>query len=74
MNRVTSVRRCGPARTNPRGRGFGQMYDLAGTGDTRSDGWRAGAVADAPISGSWFTAQFQQFLTNAYPHCELTLL
>ncbi len=50
------------------------MYDLAGTGDTRSDGWRAGAVADAPISGSWFTAQFQQFLTNAYPHCELTLL
>ena len=27
----------------------------------------SGALADAPISGAWFSAQFQELMQNAYP-------
>jgi cellulose 1,4-beta-cellobiosidase len=27
----------------------------------------SGALADAPLSGHWFQAQFQQLVANAYP-------
>jgi cellulose 1,4-beta-cellobiosidase len=26
-----------------------------------------GALPNAPISGAWFSAQFQQLMANAYP-------
>ncbi|MBM7865093.1 cellulase/cellobiase CelA1 [Lentzea nigeriaca] len=27
----------------------------------------SGALPDAPLSGKWFSAQFQELMRNAYP-------
>jgi cellulose 1,4-beta-cellobiosidase len=43
------------------------MCDPAYTGNARNGNSLSGALADAPISGAWFPAQFSQLMANAYP-------
>jgi len=52
---------------NNEGKGFDQMCDPTYTGNARNGNSLSGALPNAPISGSWFSAQFQQLMTNAYP-------
>jgi cellulose 1,4-beta-cellobiosidase len=52
---------------NNEGKGFDQMCDPAYTGNARNGNSLSGALPNAPISGAWFSAQFQQLMTNAYP-------
>jgi cellulose 1,4-beta-cellobiosidase len=52
---------------NPGGKGFDQMCDPTYTGNARNGNSKSGALPNAPVSGAWFSAQFQQLLTNAYP-------
>ncbi|WP_210582440.1 glycoside hydrolase family 6 protein [Streptomyces sp. GESEQ-4] len=52
---------------NPEGKGFDRMCDPTYEGNPRNNYNMSGALADAPISGHWFSAQFQQLMQNAYP-------
>ncbi|WP_217145015.1 glycoside hydrolase family 6 protein [Streptomyces sp. AC627_RSS907] len=52
---------------NPDGKGFDRMCDPTYEGNARNGYNRSGALADAPISGQWFSAQFQELMKNAYP-------
>ncbi|GAB2733789.1 glycoside hydrolase family 6 protein [Amycolatopsis magusensis] len=52
---------------NEEGKGFDQMCDPAYQGNVRNGNNPSGALADAPLSGHWFSAQFQQLMQNAYP-------
>jgi cellulose 1,4-beta-cellobiosidase len=52
---------------NDEGKGFDRMCDPTYTGNPRNNNHRSGALPDAPLSGHWFSAQFQQLLQNAYP-------
>ncbi|MEV6300310.1 glycoside hydrolase family 6 protein [Actinoplanes sp. NPDC051861] len=52
---------------NNEGKGFDQMCDPAYAGNARNGNSMSGALADAPISGAWFSAQFAQLMQNAYP-------
>jgi cellulose 1,4-beta-cellobiosidase len=52
---------------NDEGKGFDQMCDPTYTGNARNNNNMSGALADAPLSGHWFSAQFQQLMQNAYP-------
>lgn len=52
---------------NDDGKGFDQMCDPTYMGNERNGNNLTGALANAPISGAWFSAQFQQLMTNAYP-------
>jgi cellulose 1,4-beta-cellobiosidase len=52
---------------NDEGKGFDGMCDPTYEGNARNGNSKSGALADAPISGSWFSAQFQELLKNAYP-------
>ncbi|MFI6072443.1 glycoside hydrolase family 6 protein [Actinoplanes sp. NPDC051343] len=52
---------------NNEGKGFDQMCDPTYTGNARNGNNKTGALPNAPISGAWFSAQFQQLMTNAYP-------
>lgn len=52
---------------NPAGKGFDQMCDPSYSGNARNGNNPSGALPDAPVSGAWFSAQFQQLMTNAYP-------
>jgi cellulose 1,4-beta-cellobiosidase len=52
---------------NPEGKGFDRMCDPTYEGNPRNNYNMSGALADAPISGHWFSAQFQQLMRNAYP-------
>ena len=52
---------------NDEGKGFDQMCDPAYTGNARNGNSMSGALPNAPISGAWFSAQFQQLMANAYP-------
>ncbi|MFI9330953.1 glycoside hydrolase family 6 protein [Kitasatospora sp. NPDC052868] len=52
---------------NNDGKGFDGMCDPAYTGNPRNNNHRSGALPDAPLSGEWFSAQFQELLKNAYP-------
>ena len=52
---------------NPTGKGFDQMCDPTYTGNARNGNNLSGALPNAPVSGAWFSAQFQQLMTNAYP-------
>jgi cellulose 1,4-beta-cellobiosidase len=53
--------------SNPGGKGFDQMCDPSYTGNGRNGNSMSGALPNAPVSGAWFSAQFQQLMTNAYP-------
>ncbi|MEU9733437.1 glycoside hydrolase family 6 protein [Streptomyces sp. NPDC048002] len=52
---------------NDEGKGFDRMCDPTYTGNPRNGNNLSGALPNAPISGHWFSAQFQQLMQNAYP-------
>jgi cellulose 1,4-beta-cellobiosidase len=52
---------------NDEGKGFDRMCDPTYTGNPRNGYNLSGALTDAPLSGHWFSAQFQQLMQNAYP-------
>jgi cellulose 1,4-beta-cellobiosidase len=52
---------------NDEGKGFDRMCDPTYQGNERNGNNPSGALPDAPISGHWFSAQFQELMRNAYP-------
>ncbi|MFR9775196.1 glycoside hydrolase family 6 protein [Micromonospora sp. MS34] len=52
---------------NDEGKGFDRMCDPTYTGNARNGNSLTGALPNAPISGAWFPAQFQELMQNAYP-------
>ncbi|MGI5466286.1 glycoside hydrolase family 6 protein [Streptomyces sp. CA-132043] len=52
---------------NDEGKGFDQMCDPTYEGNIRNNYHKSGALPDAPLSGKWFSAQFQELLKNAHP-------
>ncbi|MBA9001610.1 glycoside hydrolase family 6 protein [Thermomonospora cellulosilytica] len=52
---------------NDEGKGFDRMCDPTYTGNARNGNNMSGALPDAPLSGHWFSAQFQELMRNAYP-------
>lgn len=52
---------------NDEGKGFDRMCDPTYGGNARNNNNMTGALPDAPLSGHWFPAQFQQLLQNAFP-------
>ncbi|SBT50251.1 glycoside hydrolase family 6 protein [Micromonospora narathiwatensis] len=52
---------------NNEGKGFDRMCDPTYTGNGRNGNSMSGALPNAPISGAWFSAQFQELMRNAYP-------
>ncbi|WP_210584939.1 glycoside hydrolase family 6 protein [Streptomyces sp. GESEQ-35] len=52
---------------NDEGKGFDRMCDPTYTGNPRNGNNLSGALPGAPLSGHWFSAQFQQLMQNAYP-------
>ncbi|MFJ6213747.1 glycoside hydrolase family 6 protein, partial [Streptomyces sp. NPDC092296] len=55
------------AISNDEGKGFDRMCDPTYTGNGRNGNSMSGALANAPVAGHWFSAQFKQLLANAYP-------
>ncbi|MBK3639147.1 glycoside hydrolase family 6 protein [Streptomyces sp. MBT33] len=55
------------AIANDEGKGFDRMCDPTYTGNARNGNNMSGALPNAPLSGHWFSAQFQQLMQNAYP-------
>jgi cellulose 1,4-beta-cellobiosidase len=52
---------------NDEGKGFDRMCDPTYGGNERNGNNMTGALPNAPISGQWFSAQFQQLMQNAFP-------
>ncbi|WP_105970144.1 glycoside hydrolase family 6 protein [Streptomyces geranii] len=52
---------------NDEGKGFDRMCDPTYTGNPRNNNNMSGALANSPVSGHWFSAQFQELMRNAYP-------
>ncbi|GAB2793547.1 cellulose 1,4-beta-cellobiosidase [Streptomyces chlorus] len=52
---------------NDEGKGFDRMCDPAYTGTPRNGNNLTGALPNAPVSGHWFSAQFQELMQKAYP-------
>ncbi|WP_189272164.1 glycoside hydrolase family 6 protein [Kitasatospora griseola] len=55
------------AVSNDEGKGFDRMCDPTYTGNPRNNNNMSGALANAPLAGHWFSAQFQELMRNAYP-------
>jgi cellulose 1,4-beta-cellobiosidase len=43
------------------------MCDPTYTGNSLNGNNLTGALPNSPLAGTWFSAQFQQLMTNAYP-------
>ncbi|MDA0564716.1 glycoside hydrolase family 6 protein [Streptomonospora sp. S1-112] len=52
---------------NDEGKGFDRMCDPTYEGNARNNFNMSGALGNAPLSGHWFPAQFQELLANAHP-------
>jgi cellulose 1,4-beta-cellobiosidase len=52
---------------NNEGKGFDRMCDPTYTGNPRNNNHLSGALPNAPLSGHWFSAQFQELMRNAFP-------
>jgi cellulose 1,4-beta-cellobiosidase len=52
---------------NPGGKGFDGMCDPTYAGNARNGNSMSGALPNSPVSGAWFSAQFQELMKNAYP-------
>ncbi|MFJ5811542.1 glycoside hydrolase family 6 protein [Streptomyces sp. NPDC093093] len=52
---------------NDEGKGFDRMCDPTYGGNPRNGFNPSGALPGAPVSGRWFSAQFQELMRNAYP-------
>jgi cellulose 1,4-beta-cellobiosidase len=56
---------------NPTGKGFDRMCDPTYRGNALNGYNLTGAMADAPVAGRWFQAQFVQLVKNAHPPFEV---
>ncbi|MGP3972387.1 glycoside hydrolase family 6 protein, partial [Streptomyces sp. 6N223] len=52
---------------NDEGKGFDRMCDPTYEGNPLNQNNPSGALGNAPLSGHWFEAQFQELLENAHP-------
>ncbi|WP_206184716.1 glycoside hydrolase family 6 protein [Thermoactinospora rubra] len=52
---------------NDEGKKFDRMCDPTYQGNQLNGNNPTGALPDAPLSGQWFSAQFQELVRNAYP-------
>jgi cellulose 1,4-beta-cellobiosidase len=52
---------------NNEGKGFDRMCDPSYGGNERNGNSATGALADAPLAGAWFSAQFRELMQNAFP-------
>ncbi|MFI6946493.1 glycoside hydrolase family 6 protein [Streptomyces sp. NPDC050422] len=52
---------------NDEGKGFDRMCDPTYEGNGRNGNSMTGALANSPLAGHWFSAQFQELVKNAYP-------
>ncbi|MFY1633531.1 glycoside hydrolase family 6 protein [Solwaraspora sp. WMMB335] len=52
---------------NDEGKGFDRMCDPTYGGNPRNGNSSTGALANAPVSGHWFSAQIRELMQNAYP-------
>lgn len=52
---------------NDQGKGVDGMCDPTYAGNARNGNNMSGALGDAPLSGAWFSSQFQELMANAYP-------
>ncbi|AWZ10915.1 cellobiohydrolase [Streptomyces sp. ICC1] len=52
---------------NNEGKGFDRMCDPTYTGNARNGNSMSGSLPNAPLSGQWFSAQFQELMKNAHP-------
>ncbi|MBF8187608.1 glycoside hydrolase family 6 protein [Nonomuraea sp. K274] len=52
---------------NDEGKKFDRMCDPTYRGNDLNGNNLTGALANSPLSGQWFSAQFRQLLQNAYP-------
>jgi cellulose 1,4-beta-cellobiosidase len=52
---------------NDEGKGFDRMCDPTYGGNPLNGNNPTQALANAPLAGHWFSAQFQQLMQNAYP-------
>jgi len=52
---------------NDEGKGFDRMCDPTYHGNALNGNNLSGALADSPLSGHWFSAQFQELMRNAFP-------
>jgi cellulose 1,4-beta-cellobiosidase len=52
---------------NNEGKGFDRMCDPTYGGNERNGNNLTGALPNSPLSGAWFSAQFQQLMANAHP-------
>ncbi|MFE9751422.1 glycoside hydrolase family 6 protein, partial [Saccharothrix saharensis] len=52
---------------NDEGKGFDRMCDPTYGGNARNGFNMSGALPNAPLSGHWFSAQFQELMRNAHP-------
>jgi cellulose 1,4-beta-cellobiosidase len=52
---------------NDEGKGFDRMCDPTYTGNSLNGNSLTGALPSSPLAGAWFSSQFQQLMTNAYP-------
>ena len=52
---------------NPDGKGFDSMCDPAYGGNSLNQNMNTNALPNAPVSGRWFEAQFDQLVANAFP-------
>jgi cellulose 1,4-beta-cellobiosidase len=52
---------------NDEGKGFDRMCDPTYEGNLLNGNNMSGALPDSPLSGHWFSAQFQELMRNAHP-------
>ncbi|HEX6358330.1 glycoside hydrolase family 6 protein [Actinophytocola sp.] len=52
---------------NDEGKGFDRMCDPTYPGNPRNNNNMSGALPNSPLSGHWFSAQFQELMRNAFP-------
>jgi cellulose 1,4-beta-cellobiosidase len=52
---------------NPGGKGFDQMCDPNYMGNSLNQNMNSNALPNAPVSGMWFQAQFNQLVANKFP-------
>jgi len=52
---------------NPDGKGFDRMCDPTYGGNSLNQNQNTNALPNAPVSGRWFEAQFDQLVANAFP-------
>jgi cellulose 1,4-beta-cellobiosidase len=52
---------------NPDGKGLDGMCDPNYMGNSLNENMNSNALPNAPLSGAWFQAQFDQLVANKFP-------